>query len=94
MNPYLPHNYQHPSVSVYNAQRKYLYASKNIFLLRCHKNLHCYEPWSVAVAEVAGWLGGWGGRHLAIRPQWADSGGSAPADREHQELSSFHHRHP
>ena len=31
MNPYLPHNYQHPSVAFYNTRRKYFDASKIIF---------------------------------------------------------------
>ena len=46
-----------------------------------------------------GWLcglaGGWEwGRHLPISALTPGSPVLAPADREHQELSSFHHRHP
>ena len=61
MNPYLPHNHQHPSVWLYNTSGKYFDASKIIFYCVftkiCIAN-GCVSDW---LPEVSGWLGGWEG---------------------------------
>ena len=77
MNPYLPHNYQHPSVSFYNARRKYFDASKNIF--------HCvFTKICIALGCLGcvGLAGGWreGATWLALCSVVRLRGLSAPAD--------------
>ena len=88
MNPYLPHNYQHPSVSLYNAGRKYFDASKNIF--------HCVVTKICIATSLGRWLWQrwlWAGWEAGEGDTWLSDLSGQTLGAQHQLTENTRHCH-